>query len=138
MKNVLLFLIVTAIILATVMRVRYGGGVEYVDLTSAPLHASNEVQSVFQYSEPIGNLAVNADGRLFFTVHPEARPQGNKLLEVVDGAAVPFPDSQSQQLFDSVLGVVVAPRAGVRPGRSWSRRSASGARRRLTRMSAVR
>jgi sugar lactone lactonase YvrE len=41
-------------------------------------------------------------------VHPESRPQGNKLLQHVDGASVPFPDVQSQRdLFDTVLGVVI-------------------------------
>ena len=34
-------------------------------------------------------ITVSADGRIFFTVHPESRPQGNKLLEWTAGAAVP-------------------------------------------------
>ena len=47
-------------------------------------------------------------GQIYFTVHPEARAQGNKLLHYVDGASVPWPSVQVQRdLFDSVLGVVI-------------------------------
>jgi len=66
------------------------------------------LEVVLSYAEPIGNVAVSADGRIFFTVHPESRPQGNKLLEWVDGAAVPYPSGAVQpHLFDTVLGLVV-------------------------------
>ena len=44
----------------------------------------------------------------FFTIHPESRPQGNQLLEWVNGAAVPYPSGTVQpHLFNTVLGVVV-------------------------------
>ena len=108
MKKVLLFLLLLAIVMAAVLRVRYGGGEAFIDKTSTPLLDASAVELVFSYPEPIGNVAVNRDGRLFFTVHPESRPKGNKLLELVDGAAVPFPEGALQQdLFDTVLGVVV-------------------------------
>jgi sugar lactone lactonase YvrE len=108
MKKVALFLLFLLVVLAAAVRFRYGGGDLYPDLTSAPTIAENQVEEVLSYSEPIGNVAVSASGQVFFTVHPEARPQGNKLLQYVDGASVPFPDSQSQQdLFDTVLGVVI-------------------------------
>ena len=59
------------------------------------------------YPEPIGNVAVSRDGRIFFTIHPEGRTQGNKLLEWVDGAAEPYPSGTVQpHLFDTVLGLV--------------------------------
>ena len=54
------------------------------------------------------SVAVSRDGRVFFTVHPEARPHGNKLLEFVNGASVPYPDGAAQtELFDTVLGVAI-------------------------------
>jgi len=41
-------------------------------------------------------------------VHPEARPKGNKLLEHVDGAAVPYPSLRQQsELFNTPLGVAI-------------------------------
>ena len=108
MKKILLFLIILAFLLTVVAWVRYGGGQPYPDLSSSPEFESSELEEVLSYGQPIGNVAVSRDGRIFFTVHPEARPKGNKLLEFVDGASVPFPDGQSQQeLFDTVLGVAI-------------------------------
>jgi sugar lactone lactonase YvrE len=57
--------------------------------------------------EPIGNLAVSADGRVFYTIHPESRPTGPKLLEWVDGTPKAFPSDSAQDLFETPLGVVV-------------------------------
>lgn len=108
MKKVVLFIIFLAIVLAAIVRIRYGGGEPYRDLSSNPAIAEDQLQEVLSYREPIGNVAVSASGRVFFTVHPESRPQGNKLLQYVSGASVPFPDLQSQrELFDTVLGVVI-------------------------------
>ena len=107
MKKLLLFFVVLAIILATTAWIRYGGGDPYPDLTSTPLVDESALEKVLSYPEPLGNVAVSQDGRIFFTVHPEARPEGNKLLEYVDGASVPWPDGRAQQsLFDTPLGVV--------------------------------
>jgi len=108
MKKVLLFLFVLVIVTAIVVRVRYGGGDLYPDVSTTPLLIDNSVEEVLSYPEPIGNVAVSATGRVFFTVHPESRPKGNKLLEYVDGASVPFPDGASQsRLFDTVLGLAI-------------------------------
>lgn len=108
MKKILLYLLVVIVALAIFVRYRFGGGDEYPNLTSAPRIGEAAVEDVLEYPDPIGNVAVSADGRVFFTVHPESRPKGNKLLEFVDGAAEPFPDGASQaRLFDTVLGVVI-------------------------------
>ena len=81
MKKILLFLLILAVALAIVARVRYGGGEPYADLTTTPVMADDVLEQVLEYPEPIGNVAVSRDGRIFFTVHPESRPTGNKLLE---------------------------------------------------------
>ncbi len=108
MKNILLFLLIIAVIGTTVLWVRHGGGAPYPNLTSTPKLASSALEEVLSYSEPVGNVAVSRDGRLFFTVHPEARPTGNKLLEYVDGASVPYPSGRAQsELFDTVLGLAI-------------------------------
>ena len=107
MKTLLLFLILL-LSASLVLWVRHGGGEPYPDLTTPARLGDAALEEVLSYPEPIGNVAVNGQGRVFFTVHPESRPAGNKLLEFVDGASVPFPDGASQQeLFDTVLGVVV-------------------------------
>lgn len=108
MKKILLFLLVLFVVLTVAVWLRHGGGKPYPNLSTTPVLGGDDIEEVLSYPEPIGNVAVSADGRVFFTVHPEARPKGNKLLEYVDGAAVPYPDSESQaELFDTPLGVVI-------------------------------
>jgi len=108
MKNILLFFLLLTIVVTTGAWIRHGGGDPYPDLSTTPLLNSTELEEVLAYSEPIGNVAVSADGRIFFTVHPESRPKGNRLLEYVDGASLPYPNVESQlELFDTVLGVVI-------------------------------
>jgi sugar lactone lactonase YvrE len=108
MKKILLFLILLSIVLAIALWVRYGGGETYPNLAGAAIVAESELEEVLSYDEPIGNVAVSATGQVFFTVHPESRPQGNKLLQLVDGASVPYPDLPSQRrLFDTVLGIAI-------------------------------
>jgi len=83
-------------------------GEPYPDLTRTPLLGADALEEVLAYPEPIGNVAVSRDGRIFFTVHPESRPHGNKLLEYVDGASVPFPTlAQQSKLFDTPLGIAI-------------------------------
>ena len=104
-----MLLVILAIMIA--LRVRYGGGDPYPDISTTPLLEETALEEVFAYPEPIGNVAVSHDGRVFFTVHPESRPQGNRLLEIVADAAVPFPSGASQlTLFNSVLGLVIDER----------------------------
>ncbi len=108
MRNILLFLVAILIVAASTIWVRYGGGNPYPDLTSTPELDSDSLEIALSYPEPIGNVAVSKSGRIFFTVHPESRPLGNKLLEYVDGASVPFPSVQQQgDLFDTPLGIVI-------------------------------
>jgi sugar lactone lactonase YvrE len=86
----------------------YGGGRPYPDLTSAPLLPESALETVVTFEQPIGNVAVSAEGRIFFTVHPESRPAGPKLYEWAGGKAVPFPAADRQEdLFETPLGVVI-------------------------------
>lgn len=111
MRNFLLILSALVVLTAIVLRVRYGGGDSYPDLSTQPLVDESRIEVALDYPEPIGNVAVNREGRIFFTVHPESRPEGNKLLEWVAGAAVPYPNGTVQpHLFDSVLGLYVDAR----------------------------
>lgn len=107
---VVLFLVV---VLAVVLRALYGGGRPYPDLTTAPLVPDDQLERVVTFDQPIGNVAVSAEGRIFFTVHPESRPEGPKLWEWKDGRAVPFPAPAVQErLFQTPLGVRIAAGAG--------------------------
>ena len=108
MKKILLFVLILGLFAATVVWIRYGGGSAYPDLTTAPALDSKSLETVLAYAEPIGGVAVDRRGRIFFAVHPESRPRGNKLLEYVDGAAVPYPSGAAQQeLFDTVQAIAI-------------------------------
>lgn len=99
--------VVVAAILALVLYSRYGGGEPYPDLSGEPVLEESALEAVVTSPEPIGNLAVSKTGRVFYTIHPESRPEGAKLLEWVDGAPMPFPSEEMQPLFETPLGVVI-------------------------------
>jgi sugar lactone lactonase YvrE len=108
LKYFLTFVLIICLVAAIALRLRYGGGEPYPDLSTTPLLDESGLEEVLRYAEPIGNVAVSRDGRVFFTVHPESRPRGNRLLEWIAGAAVPFPSGTVQpHLFNTVLGVVI-------------------------------
>lgn len=106
----LIIVIVVIVSLAVFLRVRFGGGKEYQDISTAPKYTKEQTERVFSYKEPIGNVAAtpakNTPTRVFFTIHPESRPETNKLMEIVDNKAVPYPSAKAQsELFNTVLGV---------------------------------
>jgi len=108
LRNFLFFLLVIGLIAGITLRVRYGGGDNYSDLSTPALLDEGRLELSLEYPEPIGSVAVSSGGRIFFTVHPESRPEGNKLLEWVSGAAVPYPSGTIQpHLFDTVLGLTI-------------------------------
>ncbi|MFP2927978.1 SMP-30/gluconolactonase/LRE family protein [Pyxidicoccus sp. 3LG] len=90
------------------LRVRHGGGEPYPDVTGMPLLPDSALEVAAVSQEPVGNVAVSSTGRLFFTIHPESRPEGAKLLEWVDGKAVPYPTAELQpKLFETPLGITI-------------------------------
>ncbi len=113
--RVLVALAVAVALVAIVLASRYGGGEPYPDLSSAPVLDEGALEVVVTSPEPIGNLAVSADGRVFYTIHPESRPTGAKLLEWVDGAPRAFPSDEAQSLFETPLGLAIDPQ-----NRLWS------------------
>lgn len=56
---------------------------------------SIQAEIVATLPEPPGNIAVAPDGRVFFTYHAESRPE-IKVLELVDGKPVPYPNLAMQ------------------------------------------
>ncbi|MBI1213808.1 MAG: hypothetical protein GC190_20295 [Alphaproteobacteria bacterium] len=100
-----LFVLFVALAVAAYLRVTYGDGKTYEFTPPPALLPITALQSVVTYDEPIGNVAVAADGRIFFTVHPESQPVANKLLVARGDKIEPFPSAAQQSLFDTVLGV---------------------------------
>ncbi|MEO1713275.1 MAG: L-dopachrome tautomerase-related protein [Bacteroidota bacterium] len=95
------------LILALVLRLRFGGGSPYPDLSTSPAFSESTLEEVLSFPEPLGNIAVSADGRIFFTVHPESRPTGPTVLEITNGQTAPYPSETKQSLFKTVLGLCI-------------------------------
>jgi sugar lactone lactonase YvrE len=98
----------TAIIL---VRVRYGGGTaDFPDRTASPVFPFSVMEKVADLDVPPGNIAVSSDGRIFFSLHPEARPD-IRVAELIEGKVVPYPSlefqgpGKSDVYFDTVLSV---------------------------------
>jgi len=101
---VLISFLAAGALLLVWMKVRYGGPVRpFADTTTVPLLNSRDVEIVATLDEAPGNIAVSAEGRIFFNFHPEGRP-AMKVVEWVGGSAVPFPEKEFP-LFDSVFSL---------------------------------
>ncbi len=101
----------TAILLAFALAAlgwRYHANDAYPDVTTTPLFDDSQLEVAVTSPEPIGNVAVDARGRIFYTIHPESRPSGAKLYVFENGRSLPFPDTNTQKaLFVTPLGLVV-------------------------------
>ena len=107
MWRTLFLLAVVVGLVIVVLYVRYGGGEPYRDLSGTSLLSEESLERIVTSPEPIGNVAVSKEGRVFYTIHPESRPSGAKLLEWVDGSPQPYPSERAQALFDTPLGIVI-------------------------------
>jgi sugar lactone lactonase YvrE len=82
-------------ILAAILHHRYGGGAAFPDRSGEPLLPASALETVAELDYPPGNIAVSAAGRVFFTLHPEARPPVN-LIEWRNGKAQAWPSAALQ------------------------------------------
>ena len=104
--------VAVACLLAAViaMRILFGGGRRLEDRTTDPKLPGSALEKVVDLDYPPGNVAVSEDGRVFFTLHPDGDPPA-KVLELVDGKPVPYPDASFQQSggadpgFQSILSI---------------------------------
>ena len=107
-------------ILIVTLYVRYGGGEDFPDRTSTPQLRANVLERVADLPSPPGNIAVSANGRVFVSLHPEARPQ-YRIVELVKGQMQPWPNEAFQtgdgesRHFRSVLSLRID-----RQGRLWT------------------
>jgi sugar lactone lactonase YvrE len=96
-------------LLLLAIRLRYGGGSPYPDLSTRPLVPAAQVESLVALDFPPGNVAIAPDGRVFFDYHPFARADrfGPTMFELVDGVPRPFPDAAFQSRYQGVFGMTV-------------------------------
>lgn len=104
-KITLIVVIGLFVLFIVVVRFRHGGGEHFEDRTTAPEMPASVLEKVADLQLPPGNIAVSEQGRIFFTFHPEARPDVN-VAEWVNGEAVPYPEDLPEDLaYQSVLSV---------------------------------
>jgi sugar lactone lactonase YvrE len=86
-----------AIAIVVAAKIRYGLASDpFVFTSTPPVVPAKALELVAELPEPPSNVAVSADGRIFFTHHPDAG-SALKVVEWVDGRTVPFPDARFQQ-----------------------------------------
>lgn len=74
---------------ASILDAIYGGGDAFPDRTDTPSLSADALELVADLPYPPGNIAVSSEGQVFFTFHPEGRPEYN-LAELVDGKPQPL------------------------------------------------
>jgi sugar lactone lactonase YvrE len=103
-----IFLILAGALALGALRLYFGGGDAYPRLAGDASIPESGLETVVAHPEPIGNVAVSGSGRLFFTLHPEARSEGPRLFEWRNGRAEPFPPAAIQAaVLETPLGLVV-------------------------------
>ncbi len=106
------------IVLASIKLI-YGGGTPYPDISTTPLRG--DLETAIELPFPPGMVAVGPTGRVFFTYHPFHRPQDHTehlVFEWVDNMAVPVAPLHADRLH-GVFGITVDARGWlwlVRPG----------------------
>lgn len=113
LRGLLWMLLAAALLLgagAALLKLRYGGGESFPDRTTTPRLPASVLEKVADLPTPPGNIAVSADGRVFASLHPEARPR-DKVVEIVNGEARAWPSAAFQsgegepRFFRSVLSL---------------------------------
>lgn len=105
-------LVITLVVILSVavlgLRLWFGDGGAYKDLTTPPAIGEPGLETVLEHHLPIGALAVSATGRVFFATHPDVPAEGPRIFEWRDGEARPFPAAATQAaLLDTPAGLVV-------------------------------
>jgi sugar lactone lactonase YvrE len=86
------------------------GDIRLEDRTAAPRLPPSALEVVAELDHPPGNIAVSPGGRVFLSLHPAGDPP-TKVVELIGGKPVPYPDAGFQQprsdapSFDTVLSL---------------------------------
>ena len=94
-RTLLIGAVFVVVALLAAVRILLGGGDRLPDLTSTPIFEGSVLETVAELDYPPGNIAVSEHGRVFFTLHPDGKPPV-KVVELVDGKPVPYPNAEYQ------------------------------------------
>ena len=87
----------------------FSGGVAYDFTPQSPILSDSDIEIFYTHPDPIGNVAAAPDQskRVFFTVHPESRPNDLKVSEIINRQAIPYPSAAFQEKFNTPLGLFI-------------------------------
>lgn len=88
-SSVLSIIVLIAVVSIATETIYGGGEANFPDRTQSPTLASEALELVANLNYPPGNIAVSQSGRVFFTFHPEGRPDFN-IAELINGKATPI------------------------------------------------
>ncbi|MDP9142006.1 MAG: major royal jelly family protein [Pseudomonadota bacterium] len=98
--KVLVFVLIAGALGAGGLKWRYGGGGAFPDRLPGPARLpETALETVAELPTPPGNIAVSSMGRVFVSLHPEARPEW-KIVELVNGEMQPWPNLAYQTSAD--------------------------------------
>ena len=66
--------------------------------------AEPSIEIIAELDQRPGNPAVGPDGTVYFSMHPFDAP-AFKVMELIDGKAVPFPTEEISKSFAAVIGI---------------------------------
>jgi hypothetical protein len=92
------------------IKLQHGGGQAYPNLSTDPIYKETAVQKIVSLDFPPGNVAVSAQGRIFFNYHPFAKAERfvpATLFELVEGKPQPFPSAEFQSKLQGTFGMTV-------------------------------
>jgi sugar lactone lactonase YvrE len=109
-KRIALVLLALLVIGLLFLKLQYGGGKLYPDVSTEPQIPQSKVETLVSLEFPPGNVSVAADGRIFFAYHPFAqvhRFDTPSVFELVAGVPKPFPNAEFQKRYQGVFGMTV-------------------------------
>jgi sugar lactone lactonase YvrE len=109
-KRITLVLLALLVIGLLFLKLQYGGGKLYPDVSTEPLIPQTKVETLVSLEFPPGNVSVAADGRIFFAYHPFAqvhRFDTPSVFELVAGVPKPFPNAEFQKRYQGVFGMTM-------------------------------
>jgi sugar lactone lactonase YvrE len=110
LKRIPVFLLALVIVALAYLKIQHGGGRLYPDVSTAPLLEETALEPIATLDFPPGNVAVAANGRIFFNYHPFAKAERFEkatVFELVDGKPRPYPGIAFQSKYQGVFGMTV-------------------------------
>jgi hypothetical protein len=100
----------SVVALLAFVKLRYGGGRPYPDVSTAPLVPNEKVEVLVEHPWPLGNVTVSRQGRVFYNTHPfthSYRFTDAYVFELVEGKPRPYPDLAAQADLTFAFGMTV-------------------------------